>query len=661
MSEDEQGNDNKRPVPIDEDDDKTLFRPRPDVAAEDADDKTLFQPRPAGAEGSMPPPLPPQDIAPLPTPRTASTLADRDAVISTGTTINNNYVLEGVLKSGGMGSVYRGSEIGTGDPVAIKAVLPELAEDTKAGQLFTLEARTLRQLSHPAIVRYYNYVHDRALDQYFLIMEYIEGSPLSDWIKAKGALPVDAVRTLMDRLAGGLAQAHEQGVIHRDLSPDNAMLPEGDVARARLIDFGISLSKTLSDASAESEFAGKYKYVAPEQLSGEGIGPAADIYGLALMMTAAATGHPLDMGSGPEAAVAARQSIPDLEHVPDALRPLIAHMLEPDPAMRPSSMQDVRRMLQTPSLIPARYGGVVPPEPPEALVPQGLQLPQVQTKAAPAAVPLPPISVDEPEAARGGNRALVLLLGAFLIVSAAVGVGAWQMGMIGGADETPALATQSDTAPAQTRGAFLADYPAGPCTHLARVRTGQNTGMIEAFSQAGSTFPDLPDEYAAQFGARPAVLPRRITASQCAALSFVDALHSEEATPPVVVKSADQIASGDAFGVRIGGTGDKAVWAALITPKGELFNLTKHLSEAAGGQRGLEFRLQLAEGSAAVPQLVLIVASHAPLVRAATAPDGDRAAEVLPKVLEEIRAAGPGTSATLEYVLLRPVNDDDPI
>ena len=175
-----------------------------------------------------------------------------------GTVINNNYRVQTAIKSGGMGEVYRGIEIGTEDPVAIKAIRPDLIADAQAGEMFKREARTLRLLTDDAIVRYYNYVHDPALDRYFLVMEFISGVPLSDHMRQNGGLSPEAGKILLARLAKGLAKAHGKGVVHRDLSPDNVMLSDGLVSEARLIDFGIAKAQTLSEGTLAGQFAGKF-------------------------------------------------------------------------------------------------------------------------------------------------------------------------------------------------------------------------------------------------------------------------------------------------------------------------------------------------------------------------------------------------------------------
>ncbi|MCI0583804.1 MAG: protein kinase, partial [Chloroflexi bacterium] len=152
----------------------------------------------------------------------------------------------------------------------------------------------------------------------------------------------DEIRQLRDRLADGLALAHEKGVIHRDISPDNVILPGGQVTQAKIIDFGISkLADPETKTIIGSDFAGKYSYVSPEQLGmfGGQVDGRSDIYSLGLVLVAAAQGEPLDMGQSPISVIEARRSVPDLSRVPEAVRADLAAMLEPDPADRPQSMR----------------------------------------------------------------------------------------------------------------------------------------------------------------------------------------------------------------------------------------------------------------------------------------------------------------------------------
>jgi len=262
--------------------------------------------------------------------------------LAPGTVLSSTFEIEELVARGGMGEVYRARHRITGDAIAIKTIRPELAGDPKVAELFKREAQALRNLRHPAIVSYEG-VFDDGTGSLFLAMEYVDGPSLSK-VMHSGALPPADLARLRDRLAGGLAAAHAQGVVHRDLSPDNVILPGGRIDDAKLIDFGIAKQTEGSKATIiGTDFAGKYAFAAPEQLGMHGgdVGPRADIYSLGLVLAAAALGGPLDMGNSPGTAVAARLKVPDLTKVPADLRASLTRMLQPDPAQRAASMAEL--------------------------------------------------------------------------------------------------------------------------------------------------------------------------------------------------------------------------------------------------------------------------------------------------------------------------------
>src|SRR5262245_51597 len=260
--------------------------------------------------------------------------------IAPGQLLGHTYRIEALLARGGMGEVYRARHAEIDTSHAIKIILPELAGNTRIVDLFRREASILRTIRHDAIVAYDGVFRDET-GRLYLVMEFVDGPSLSKVLK-QGALPPVQVRQLRDRLADGLAAAHEKGVIHRDLSPDNVILPGSDLTKAKIIDFGIS---KMADPEAKTivgdDFAGKYSYVSPEQvgLYGGKVDPRSDIYSLGLVLAAAAMGKPLDMGSSPISVVEARRGVPKLERVPADLRPELTAMLQPDPADRPQSMR----------------------------------------------------------------------------------------------------------------------------------------------------------------------------------------------------------------------------------------------------------------------------------------------------------------------------------
>jgi len=262
--------------------------------------------------------------------------------IPSGTLLVNTYRVERLLGGGGMGEVYLARHAGLGTLHAVKVIRPAMAANRQVMDLFYREAKVLRGVRHDAVVSYDGFVRD-ADGRDYLVMEFVEGSSLAERLH-QGPLTPDEVLTLRDRVAAGLAQAHRQGAIHRDISPDNVILPGDRVASAKLIDFGLSkFTDPAQETIIGASFAGKLRFAAPEQFGmfGGEVDARSDIYSLGLILAAAALGRPLDMGNSFDAALRARQGVPDLSGLPDGLRPWLTAMLEPDPARRPASLDDL--------------------------------------------------------------------------------------------------------------------------------------------------------------------------------------------------------------------------------------------------------------------------------------------------------------------------------
>lgn len=294
-----------------------------------------------------------------------------------GTQLSGIYELDERIASGGMGEVYRGHNIQTGDHVAIKIVLPEFARDQTILSLFRKEASILNHLSHDAVVRYHVFTIDPGIARPYLAMEFVDGESLFD-VMRRGAMRTEDVRKLCHRLASGLSAVHQAGAIHRDLSPDNIILPGGRVDRAKIIDFGIARSATVGgETLIGGKFAGKYSYVSPEQLGlfGGDVSEQSDIYSLGLVLAAALRGKPIDMGGSQFEIVEKRRTVPDLSDIDADFRDIVEAMLQPDPRDRPASMADIARLTRDdseettppPSITPRdrtglpRTGGTVTP------------------------------------------------------------------------------------------------------------------------------------------------------------------------------------------------------------------------------------------------------------------------------------------------------------
>ncbi|MDX8523722.1 protein kinase [Mesorhizobium sp. MSK_1335] len=367
-----------------------------------------------------------------------------------GTQLSGIYELDERIASGGMGEVYRGHNIQTGDHVAIKIVLPEFARDQTILSLFRKEASILNHLSHDAVVRYHVFTIDPGIGRPYLAMEFVDGQSLFD-IMRRGPMPGEDVRRLCHRLASGLAAVHQAGAVHRDLSPDNIILPGGRVERAKIIDFGIARSAAVGgETLIGGKFAGKYNYVSPEQLGlyGGEVSEQSDIYSLGLVLAATLRGKPLDMSGSQYEVVEKRRTVPDLSDIDPDFRELIEAMLQPDPRDRPASMAEIARATRGEDLeatLPPpvsfgarersglpRAGWTAPPDskpqpstPPgeprfvEHVRPAYLSEPRPAPSAAPASAPAPaaPKKASRMPTIAGGAVALSVLVGGGLYFS----------------------------------------------------------------------------------------------------------------------------------------------------------------------------------------------------------------------------------------------------
>lgn len=259
-----------------------------------------------------------------------------------GSVLNDLYKVDSLIGSGGLGEVFKGHAIDTGDEVAIKTIRPDLASDERVLALFRREASVLRSLNHEAIVRYFVFSAGKPNGVPYFAMEYVAGLHLHDLIR-RGPLSVEQFQVLQRRLASGLQVAHEAGIIHRDISPDNIILPDGKFERAKIIDFGIARSNNAEGTLIGDSFAGKLKYTSPEQLGlfGARVTARSDIYSLGLVLAEAALGRSLEMGGDHVQLIEKRRRVPDLSGVDTRIRPLLERMLQPEPKDRFESMAEV--------------------------------------------------------------------------------------------------------------------------------------------------------------------------------------------------------------------------------------------------------------------------------------------------------------------------------
>lgn len=260
------------------------------------------------------------------------------------------YDVLGVRGHGGMGVVLRAFDAQLGRPVAIKVLSPALASSAAARRRFQREARAAAAVNHPNVVTIHAVEEHRG--QPFLVMELVNGRSLQERLRAEGRLEALEVIRLGAQVAAGLAAAHAQGVIHRDVKPANVMLEDG-VGRAKLTDFGLARS-TLGNAqlSSRNHIVGTPAYMAPEQLRGGNVDARADLFGLGCLLYAMATGHSPFRGRHTlEVAGKVAEHHPPRLHevdpaVPEFLSDLVDRLLQKHPDDRYQAADEVAGVLQ---------------------------------------------------------------------------------------------------------------------------------------------------------------------------------------------------------------------------------------------------------------------------------------------------------------------------
>ena len=256
----------------------------------------------------------------------------------TGDVLNNTYRIDKLLGRGGTSDVYRARNEISGRLVAIKVLKSEFSGNDDYLVLMTREEE-IREVRHDAIVRY-SENHRTSEGLVYLVMDYIDGPGLDQKLK-EGPMSAEDLLTLCKRVGEGLRAAHRRSIVHRDLSPDNIILRDGEPAQAVVIDFGIAKDTNPgAETIVGNEFAGKYAYAAPEQLSGQ-TDARSDIYSLGALLLANFRGKSPDIGANPMEVVKKKGELLDTSCVPEPLKTLLDRMTAPDPQARFQSMDDV--------------------------------------------------------------------------------------------------------------------------------------------------------------------------------------------------------------------------------------------------------------------------------------------------------------------------------
>lgn len=338
--------------------------------------------------------------------------------------LDGRYVIVRRLARGGMSVVYLAHHVGLGRPVALKILRPppEVRHQYDFASWFKAEARTLAGFSHPNVVTLYDF---GALGPggFFLAMEYVDGPSLAELLR-RGPLDAAATATYVRQVCKALRYAHQRGVVHCDVKPSNVLLSEDDEGRdlVKVIDFGIAEVERAGRHGADAPLLGSPHAMAPEQIEGEPVSPATDVYGVGVLLVRCLTGRTPFRGADTRATLAlhVEAPIPTLAELapgrtfPPALEAVVRRCLQKRPADR---FQDMDQLI---AALDAASPGVED-DPTGSLV----LTPAERPVARPAARPAP-----------------VLLLAAAITALALVLAVAWALSSSGAGRADPVVVVQ---------------------------------------------------------------------------------------------------------------------------------------------------------------------------------------------------------------------------
>ena len=330
-----------------------------------------------------------------------------------GTLVRGKYRLLGVLGKGGMGAVYAAENVALRRPVALKFLLPHLTTDADFVARFVSEARTASALRHPNVVDVLDV--DVAEDgSPFLVMERLEGTSLAAHLARRGRLGPHEAWEILAPAMGAVALAHERGVVHRDLKPDNVFLHhvEGGLV-PKILDFGIARVEggLAAGLTGVGDVLGTAAYMAPEQAQGRGVGPWSDVWAMGAIWFEALAGvlpYDFERGVTPNVALVrivterARPLSSVAADVPSPIAAVVDAALAHDPSARPPNMRALLELGGRAMREAGESAGRPPFEPssivprgsaPTLIAPSGPRTPAVPTPALPTpALPTPALA-----------------------------------------------------------------------------------------------------------------------------------------------------------------------------------------------------------------------------------------------------------------------------
>lgn len=296
-----------------------------------------------------------------------------------GMRIGGRYLLHARIAAGGMGEVWRAVDDVLGRTVAVKTLKPGLSDDSEFVQRFRAEARNAARLANGHIAQLHDYGEGDGIA--FLVMEFVDGQPLSRIITDRAPLPVPQVVDLLAQCCDALGDAHTEGIVHRDVKPANIVVTGSGTAK--LTDFGIARAADNSSLTQAGEVMGTPMYLAPEAAMGQEATGRSDLYSLAVVAYQMLTGRlPFHADTPIGYAMAHVNQPPDPlpASLPHGIRDAVSSALAKRPEERPASMAAFASMLR--AVVPPGVATVVTPTvgPPD---PDPAQGPEAETVRAP--------------------------------------------------------------------------------------------------------------------------------------------------------------------------------------------------------------------------------------------------------------------------------------
>ena len=386
------------------------------------------------------------------------------------------YHLVARLGAGGMGVVYL-AETPDGQPVAVKVLRPELADNPEFRTRFGREVTALTRIQGMCTVRVIE--ADTEAPKPFLVTEYADGPSLSEYVDARGPLDPQMLYGLATGLAEALTAIHAAGIVHRDLKPSNVLLTPGG---PKVIDFGIAQALDTTSLTRTGITVGSAGFMAPEQIMGRA-GTAADVFTWAVTVAFAAGGR-TPFGTGASDAIMYRivHEAPDLTAVPAGLRPLVEAALAKDPQARPTAPQLLAELTNSQlTRAGARYDN-----PTETVLAQTWH-PSATGSMGPAPVPTGQRFTGPGLTGPGGprpSRRRTALIPVVLMLAFLLAAGGTALGLALASKPASPAASGSTTAPASS--------PAQPSSSAATTPTSPAASTTSPASTPASTPPTTP-------------------------------------------------------------------------------------------------------------------------------------------------------------------------